>query len=261
MAATDEVDRLIKAATVEPSADALLAVDRALAPTEVFYRATVSDLGGKQRVSTPLLRLDDGTHALMVYTSRAHPALPRQFGGAPWRHALKMALEIPQADWLIVTNLDGDWLPIRKSQIAQILGRGPGEPSKKKSTGETATDENAELDLLISDAAKQSGEDWLQPLLGALNGRELFLPISDQPSEDGRAKIVTSEVGGVSGLVQAYTSRRRPGITYGGMRWDAIVDMIKRAPEMPGVHIISDNDDWVVLGRAQIQNMSNDGVR
>lgn len=253
MAATGEVDRLIKAATLEPSADALHAVARALEHTEVFYRAKVSDMDGKQRVSTPLLRLDDGTHALMVYTSKAHPDLPRQFGGAPWRHALKMALEIPQADWLIVTNLQGDWLPIKKSQIAQLLGTETPGTSENKGPAASLAATNSELGQLISDAAQRSEEDWLAPLLGALRGHELFLKLGDQLSEDGRPKIVTSEVRGVGGLVQAYTSRRRPGIVYGGMRWEAIVDMIKGNSEITGVHIINDNDDWVVLGRAQIQ--------
>jgi hypothetical protein len=64
--------------------------------------------------------------------------------------------------------------------------------------------------------------------------------------------MITSEVGDVRGLVQAYTTRRRPEIVYGGMTWQAIADMVKGSSDIPGVHIINDNDDWVVLGRSEI---------
>jgi hypothetical protein len=37
------------------------------------------------------------------------------------------------------------------------------------------------------------------------------------------------------------------------MKWEAIVEMVKNAAEIPGVHIINDRDDWVVLGRREIQ--------
>jgi hypothetical protein len=252
LAATDEVDRLIKAAILEPNADTLAAVHRALDSVEVFYRATVSEVGGKQRVKTPLLRLNDGSHALMVYTSKTHPDLPREFGGAPWQHTLKMALQMPQADWLILTNLHGDWLPIGKSQIAQLLGVARGDSPRNGRADTTSSEADDDLDSLIRKAAERPEEDWLESLRRALTGRELFLRLADERAEDGRPKMVTSEVGDVSGLVQAYTTRRRPGIVYGGMPWESIVDMMKNTPDIPGIHIINDSDDWVVVGRSEV---------
>lgn len=249
----DEIDRLIRAAASEKSSEALEAVCRALDSREVFYRATTRHVDGKQRVSTPLLRLDDGSHALMVYTSKAHPDLPSKFGGAPFRHVLKMTLDIPSADWLIVTSMQGTWLPIRKTQIASILANLGNRKPNGIATERSNNNRRADLEALISNAVGKSTDSWSDEVLGALSERELYIKLSDQPSDSGRPVMITSEVGGVKGLVQAYTSRRRPGIAYGGMKWEAIVEMVTKATEIPGVHIINDRDDWVVLGRHEIQ--------
>jgi hypothetical protein len=251
---SDEVDRLIRAAASERSPQALEAVCRALDSGEVFYRATAHHADGKQRVSTPLMRLDDGSHALMVYASKAHPDLPSKFGGAPFRHVLKMARDIPEADWLIVTNMQGTWLPIRKTQIAAILETLENrKPNGIAATEQSSNNHGADLEALISNAVGKSADKWSDEMLRTLSGRELYIKLSDQPSDSGRPVMITSEAGGVKGLVQAYTSRRRPGIAYGGMKWEAIVEMVKNTNEIPGVHIINDRDDWVVLGRWEIQ--------
>jgi hypothetical protein len=249
----DEIDRLINAAVNEKSSEGLEAVCRALNSGEVFYRATAHHVDGKQRVSTPLLRLDDGSHALMVYASKVHPDLPSKFGGAPFRQVLRMALDIPEADWLIVTSRQGTWLPIRKTQIAAILETLANGPPNETLAEQSNNDRATDLEVLISNAVGESADSWFDVMLRALSGRELYIKLSDQPSETGRPVMITSEVGGVNGLVQAYTSRRRPEITYGGMKWEAIAEMVKGAPEIPGVHIINDRDDWVVLGRSEIQ--------
>lgn len=249
----DEIDRLIRAAASDKSPEALEAVCRALDSREVFYRASVRHVDGKQRVSAPLLRLDDGSHALMVYASKAHPDLPSKFGGAPFRHVLKMALEIPAADWLIVTSTQGTWLPIRKTQIAIILQTLGNKEPNKIATEQSNNNRGTDLEALISNAVSKSADSWSDEILRSLSGRELYIKLSDQASDSGRPVMITSEVGGVKGLVQAYTSRRRPDIAYGGMKWEAIVEMVKNAAEIPGVHIINDRDDWVVLGRRELQ--------
>jgi hypothetical protein len=89
-------------------------------------------------------------------------------------------------------------------------------------------------------------------ILEQLKGRELYVRLAAAQSEDGHPVMITSRVGDVEGLVQAYTTRSRPGITYGGMTWEAIVDMIASAPDIAGVHLINDNDDWIILGRSDI---------
>jgi SseB protein N-terminal domain len=249
----NEIDRLIRAAADDKSPEALEAVCRALDSGQVFYRANARQVDGKQRVSTPLLRLDDGSHALMVYASKTHPDLPSKFGGAPFRHVVKMALDIPAADWLIVTSMQGDWLPIRKNQLAAIRETLGSEIPNAIADEQSDNGRDADLESLISIAVGKPADKWSDALIRKLRGRELYVKLSDQPSDNGRPVMVTSEVGGVKGLVQAYTSRRRPGITYGGMKWEAIVEMVNNATEIPGVHVINDRDDWVVLGRREIQ--------
>jgi hypothetical protein len=249
----DEIDRLILAAESDKSPEALYAVCRALDSREVFYRASVRQVDGNQRVSTPLLRLDDGSHALMVYASRAHPDLPSKFGGAPFRHVLKMALDIPAADWLILTSLQGTWLPIRKTQIAVILETLGNKEPNRIDNEQSNNNRGADLETLISNAVGRSAESWTDEMLRSLSGRELYIKLSHQRTGSEQAVMITSEVGGVKGLVQAYTSRGRQGIAYGGMKWEAIVEMVKNAAEITGVHIINDRDDWVVLGRQEIQ--------
>lgn len=54
------------------------------------------------------------------------------------------------------------------------------------------------------------------------------------------------------GVAQVYTSRRRHGVTYGGMTWDTLANIVKNSPDISGVQIVNDNDDWVVLGRSEI---------
>jgi hypothetical protein len=237
MAAPEHLDALITAAVNERGRHTLGAVVRALEGNEVFYRASATATDGGQRVTTPLARLNDGSHALVVYTSKSHPDLPKTFGGAPWRHVLTMAVGMPRADWLIVCNTTGDRLPVNKAQMTAILA-------------EQNADEG--LEAAISRARDPLSDDWFEVLATNLRGRELFVRIAPEPSPDGRPVMITSAVGDVAGLVQAYTSRARPGMTYGGMTWEAIVGMVEDAPGIPGVHVINDADDWVVLERSQL---------
>jgi len=253
MTAADELDALIATAASTQDKGLFAAALKLLDTREVFYRAVVTPTEDGQRVSTPLARLSDGSHAFVVYTSKDHPELPKKFGGAPWRHVLSMAAGLPQADWLIVSTAGGAWLPIRKDQIGVIIqslekvgtqgeGSGNGAPKSKPE----------ELDTLIADAQGASSEDWSEPLSAALRDRELFVRLSSDRLENGRPVLVTSVVGDVSGLVQVHTSRSRPGITYGGMSWDDIVNLVRDSPDLTGVHIVNDNDDWVVLGESEL---------
>jgi hypothetical protein len=50
-------------------------------------------------------------------------------------------------------------------------------------------------------------------------------------------------------VVRVYTSRLRPGIRYGGIRWKALKDMIRVAPEISGVQVMNNSDDWIVFDR------------
>lgn len=253
MTTPEDVDSLISAAKRKQDKATLAAAIRALDAREVYYRATVSPTDDGQQVTTPLVRLSDGSHALVVYTSKSHPELPQQFGGAPWRHVLSMATRLPQADWLIVSTASGDWLPIHKTQIDVILqALGDAKSQKSIDVEKPKVVEDAALEDLIGRAQGAPSDEWSDSLLSRLRGRELYVRISPDRLEGGRPVLISSKIGEVGGLVQAYTSRSRPDFSYGGMSWDAIVDMVHNTPEIPGVHIINDDDDWVVLGRSEL---------
>jgi len=252
MTAADELDALIATAASTQDKGAFAAALRILDTQEVFYRAVVTPTDDGQRVSTPLARLSDGSHAFVVYTSKDHPDLPKKFGGAPWRHVLNMAAGLPGADWLIVSTVSGAWLPIRKDQISVISESLEKAASHGAGTIQAPKSEGKEVDALIADAQSGSSDDWSAQLSAALRDQELFVRLSSDRLENGRPVLVTSVVGDVSGLVQVHTSRNRPGITYGGMSWDAIVGLVRESPELAGVHIVNDDDDWVVLGRSEL---------
>lgn len=251
----DHIEELVKTASLDSSVESRMVLHHALDSVEVYHRANIHAVQPKRLLSTPLFRLQDGTHAMMAYTSKSHPDLSHEFAGTSWRHTLEIALTIPQADWLILTNRGGDWIAINKSQIPGILNSlpsQPGEGSNDPPGQESAKTSPSTLDSLISQAARGATQNRSEPILEQLKGRELYVRLAAEPSEDGQPVMITSKAGGVGGLVQAYTTRNRPGITYGGMTWEAIVDMINNAPDIPGVHIINDNDDWIVLGRSDI---------
>jgi hypothetical protein len=255
----DQIEELVKVASLGNSTESRAALYQALDSVELYYRAAASVVDEIRFLSTPLLRLPDDTHAMMVYTSKSHPDLPQEFVGASWRRTLEIAWSIPRADWLILTNLGGNWLAINRRQVLGVLNSlssepdDPGERSNDSSGWESAKTSPDTLDSLISKAVRASAENWYDPVLKQLQGRELYVQLAAELSEDGQPVMVTSKVGDIRGLVQAHTSCSRPGITYGGMTWEAIVDMIENAPHIPGIHIINDNDDWIVLGRSEIQ--------
>ena len=52
---------------------------RCLTAGIIFLKITEMQSGNKK--TTPLLRLPDGTHAMMLYTSKTHPDLSDTFAG------------------------------------------------------------------------------------------------------------------------------------------------------------------------------------
>lgn len=261
MSTAPNVDALIAEASRTQDMRAVAAALAALDLHEVFYRAVVTPTEAGQRVTAPLVRLGDGSHALVVFTAKTHPDLPQKFGGAPWRHVLTMATQLPTADWLIVSTDGGHWLPIGTSQINGILEilDAAASPGGDDVIGGSAITGGGDLDALISAAHLDSDESWVDRLLASVTDRELYVRISPGRVEDGRPALITSTVADVRGLVQVYTSRIRPGLTYGGMNWDDIVGVLRDAHDIGGVHIVNDRDDWIVLRRSDIQRTATDG--
>ncbi|MEU9809106.1 hypothetical protein [Mycobacterium sp. NPDC050853] len=213
----------------------------ALDDHEIFYSVDIKDVDGEEQINTPLLEMADGTYALVAYPSKTHPELWKQFAGAPWRTVLDLASKIPPVEWLIVKNIQGSRVPIRKSQIAAILDLLPSM-NKPADT----------IESLITESADHPRAEWFSALQRRLNDRELFVRLTPPTSESEQPILVTSSAGGIDGLVQAYTTRIRTGYTYGGMSWDAIVGMVAETPALSGVQLINDNDDWAVVTRSDL---------
>lgn len=241
MSQTTDIEELIARAATTRDQQLTSELFLALDDHEIFYSVDIKDVDGQEQVNTSLLEMADGTYALVAYPSKANPELWKQFAGAPWRTVLDLALRIPPVEWVIVKNIQGDRVPIRKGQIAAILNL---LPSMNRHVGA--------VESLIAEAAKYQRAEWVSLLQYQLNDRELFVRMASQTSESEQLTLITSSAGGIDGLVQAYTTRSRPGYVYGGMNWNAIVEMLAKTPALPGVQIINDNDDWAIITRADL---------
>lgn len=226
---------------------------RAVQHDEFFFRMEMRNHEGRAVKSVPLLRLSDGTHAMMLYTSRTHPDLPESCGGDSFKAALAAASKMPELDWVVVSNLAGQWFSIPKAQLPAILtaldsnGNGEAHPtSDADPTGKLLED-------LISRASCSSTPQQLLPSISsALQGRELFLEMAAEQSADGRPGMKTFLINNMPTL-RAYLTRKRPGIMYGGMTWEALKGMMRNLPAgIQGVQILNDADDWLLFDRAAL---------
>lgn len=233
----DDVNALVGQVFTQRDAASRDELLRALRSTEVFYSVTVEEIDGQRRVHVPLTPLEDGSQAFVVYVVKDHPDLPEQFGGALWPHALEMANDTPQADWVIVRGSSDSWVPIARSEIQDLVRRVNAEEDPLES-----------VITAIAEGDSGGPVGQLGELLRAR--RELFVRVEIR---DGEPPVfVTGAVGDVGSLLQVFTNRRRAGITYGGMSWGSIIEVLPQRPELNGIQVINDTDHWIVLDRADL---------
>lgn len=253
---TDDIEKLVESAAQENSYVARQRLFRAIRLVEVFFPYNVEQHGGKEVRSTPLLRLSDGTHAMMLFTSKAHPHLSEhdQFAGGTFKDALAAALKMPELDWVILSNRASQWVAISKQQIPAVLDDlHSGRPDQVNPFVASETDPAAKMvEDLITRAVRTKSEELSPPIGSVLADRELFLELAAGESEDGQPVMKNFRVEQLRHVVRAYTTRLRPGIRYGGIRWEALKDMIRIAPEIGGVQIVNNADDWVVFDRESL---------
>lgn len=209
----------------------IAARDRGNAARAQLFRALV----GKEMyyAPSPLHRLDDGSLAMHVYSSKKHPELPERFAGAHWPTLLEIAYGSLRADWLMITNLKNETVAIRRDHMPAVI----------------AGLRDDELEKVISRSVGTGPDDWYESALAVLRGRELYLHLREVPASGVQPTMQTSAAAGRRGWILAYTTRTRPGITYGGIIWDDLVDMVRDTTALPGVQIVNDADDWIILGR------------
>jgi hypothetical protein len=258
IAMTDsDIDKLIEVAAQENSPDVRRRLFQAIRLTEVFVPCEMDPHDVKTVRSTPLARLSDGTHAMMLFTSKSHPHLSehQHFAGAAFTDHLSAALKMPPLDWVILSNSGWHRVAIHKQQIAAILddlnsdGRGQNVPQAASASDSAGT----MLEDLITSSARSDSDEVPHQISAALRERELFLELATGLSEDGQPVMKTFQIQHLSHVVRVYTSRARPGIQYGGIRWAALKDMIRTAPGIGGVQIMNNADDWVVFDREALR--------
>lgn len=247
----DDIEKLVEAAAQESSSEnsaknshtARQRLFRAIAFTEVFFPCNVDQHNRAVVRSTPLARLTDGSHAMMLFTSKSHPHLAehKNFAGGAFRDTLAAAFKIPTLDWVILSNNAWHRVPIRKQQITAILDDLDSD------------DQGRAIEDLITESVSSETDQIAHRVGAALGERELFLELAAGQNEDGQPRMKTIQVAHLSHVVRAYTSRVRPGIRYGGIRWAALKDMVTAAPEIGGIQVMNSADDWIVFDRETLK--------
>ncbi len=248
-----EIEELIAIAAQQKTPESNRRLFLALRDVELFFPRTVVETEGKQVNATPLLRLPDATNAMMLYTSRDHPDLPDTFAGGKFEDALSAALLMPDLDWVIVSNSSSQWVALNRQQISATLDDLYHGGNNKDHSSPNRDGRVQALEELITRAADTPPEELSPPIGSLLRGREIFVELADIQGGGGQPIMKTFTVSHLARLVRAYTTRTRPGITYGGIQWEALKNMIRTSPELDGVQIINQADDWVVFDRESLR--------
>lgn len=246
------IDELIRTAAQQQSPETKWHLFSALRGVELFFPRTTVEHEGKRVNATPLLRLPDGTNAMMLYTSKDHPDLPNTFAGGAFEDALTAALSMPDLDWVIVCNSTSQWVAITKQEISAILHDLQPRETIENKPSETPANGRDVLEDLITRAVSTPPEELSPPIGSVLRGRELFVELAKVQNEDGQPIMKTFAIQHMPRVIRAYTSRTRPGIRYGGMQWETLQNMIRAATELDGVQIVNQADDWVVFDRESV---------
>ncbi len=251
---SNEIERLVQIAAEEKTPGARHRLFRAIRGVEVYFSLkTTRHQGGEVR-ATPLLRLSDGTHAMMLYTSKSHPDLPDSFGGGRFTDALAAALKMSSLDWVILSNRASQRVAIRKQAIPEILAALDSDEKEQNGRPKNLSNASADetLESLITRAVGCSPEEVSPPIGSVLAGRELFLELASGQGEAGQPAMKVFRVDDIPNVVRAFLTRNRPGISYGGIKWEALKEMIRNEPSIDGVQVVNDADDWVVFDRGSL---------
>lgn len=249
----DDIEQLVRIAARESSQLSRRRLFRAIRFVEVFLPYRQEQHDGEEVRSTPLARLADGTHAMMLFTSKSHPHLSehQQFAGATFKDALASALKMPSLDWVFLFNSESQRVEIAKRQISEILDdldtATPGRDGSSANVKNGRPEDT--LEGLISNAVESQSAELPTSIGSAIGDREIFLELSKTQAEDGQPVMKTFQIENLGKVVRAYTSRGRTDIRYGGIDWSELKNLIRISPEIRGVQIVNDADDWIVFDR------------
>ncbi|BBZ58452.1 MULTISPECIES: hypothetical protein [Mycolicibacterium] len=240
------IELLVSTAARDNTGDARFELFQKLIGVELYYQADKKTIDGREMTSTPVRKLNDGSYAMRAFTSKKHPDLPRSFVGARCPELFSIATDLVDADWLVIVNLKNDLVAFSRDQLRGMFIAPQASENASQAAGAAVS---IELERAISQAVQTDSETWYDPVLTQLRSRELYLHLADGYSPGGQPTMLTSNVGGREGWIRTFTTRSRPGIRYGGITWEALVNMVRENPNVPGVQVVNDADDWIVLGR------------
>src|SRR5271154_6186643 len=85
-----DIEKLVETAAQENSPAARQRLFQTIRDAEVFVPCEMDQRDPKKVRSTPLARLTDGTHAMMLFTSKSHPHLSEHahFAGSAFKNHL-----------------------------------------------------------------------------------------------------------------------------------------------------------------------------
>jgi SseB protein N-terminal domain len=262
MTDNNDIERLVEVAAQENSPAARQRLFQTIRMTEVFAPCELDPQDSNKVRSTPLARLSDGTHAMMLFTSKSHPHLSEHphFAGGAFTDHLSAALKMPPLDWVILSNSAWQRVAIHKQQIAAILDDLNSDDRghnylRAPSAGDAAS---TLLEDFITQSAGSESDDVPHQVSAALRDQELFLELAAGQSADGQPVLKTFQIQHLAHVVRVYTSRIRPGIKYGGIQWTPLKDMIRAAPGIGGVQIMNNADDWIVFDREALRLGASD---
>jgi len=240
------IELLVSSTARENTGDARVELFRKLIGVELYYQADRKTVDGREVTSTPVRRLNDGSYAMRAFTSKKHPDLPRSFVGARCPELFSIATDLVDADWLVIVNLKNDLVAFSRDQLRGMYIASQASENAHQAAGSAAS---IELEQAISQAVHTDSETWYDPVLARLRSRELYLHLADDESPGGQPTMRTSNVGGRDGWIRTFTTRSRPGIRYGGITWESLANIVRENPNVPGVQVVNDADDWIILGR------------
>jgi len=243
------IEKLVADAAHDRSGQYRAELFEKLIGVELFYVANKKIVDSREMTSTPVRTLDDGSHAMCAYTSKLHPDLPRSFAGAKCPEIFQIATELVQADWLVIINQKNDMVPFSREQLQGMFAASQMPADKSTSDnpdGQRAADQ---LETVISNAVQTHSDDWHEPALALLRDREVFLHLTNSPNPETQPTMRTSRISGRDGWILTYTTRSRAGIRYAGITWENLVKLVHENAAIPGVQVVNDADDWIVLGR------------
>ena len=116
--------------------------------------------------------------------------------------------------------------------------------------------DDAELEALVSDAARIGTSVAHDRLLAAMRGRTVYFNMT--PGQGGApAQVATFEAAGRRGI-DAVGSRRHPGLrpSFGGMPWERALEMASRMPALDGLFLRNAANDWIFVDRASAARLA-----